>query len=121
MYENQNLPSIAAVAAAVTALENVSTVTILSEDFILPVLAALAAMAGRSRRREAEVRMAAHAFGLESQPHSHDAVLARLAADGCIANAVRLNDGGLIVVVTAAGFDRLRGSAFEYVLRATAR
>lgn len=87
----------------------------ISDDFLLPVLAALAKMASGSRRREAETLMAVRAFGLTIGQGLLAAVVVQLEAEACITRPIPLNDGGSIVMVTATGFDRLRGTMFSSI------
>jgi hypothetical protein len=81
-----------------------------SEGFLLEVLGAVANMALRSKRRQADLDAAMRYAGLEAGPVRRLAALEQLALQGCIDKVVELNDGGVLLSVTAFGLDRLGGA-----------
>jgi DNA-binding PadR family transcriptional regulator len=80
-------------------------------EFADAVLAAVAEMAARSPRRQAEMQVALRRAGIAAIAERIEPVLRMLEADGCLADVVRLRDGGVLVSLTAAGMDRLAGTA----------
>ena len=79
-----------------------------SDAFAFDVLAALADMAMRSKRRQADLDAALRRAGMDSAGHTRrHAALNRLQQLGCIDKVVELTDGGVLLSVTALGLDRL--------------
>jgi len=75
------------------------------DDFTALLLRALTDMAGRSKRRQADLTAALRGAGLPADPARVRAALRALAAQGCIENLVPLSDGGLLLSVTQAGLE----------------
>lgn len=71
------------------------------------LLAALSAMALRSKRRQADLSAALRRAGLTASRDAVSAALRALQAAGCIENLVPLYDGGMIVSVTSRGIEHL--------------
>ena len=82
----------------------------LTEGFELEVLAAMADMALRSKRRQADFDAAMRRAGLETGLLGRQAALNRLHDHGFIDKLVPLSDGGVLLSVTALGLDRLGGA-----------
>lgn len=80
-----------------------------TDGFMLDVLAALAAMALRSKRRQADLDAALRHARIESAPGWRMAALERLRQLGFVDRVVELSDGGVLLSVTALGLDRLGG------------
>lgn len=83
------------------------------------LLAALAAMAVRSQRRQADLVVAVRRAGLTARPEVLHAALARLHADGSVDGVLQLADGGVLVSVTLRGIDRLSHTARRHVVAGT--
>jgi hypothetical protein len=79
----------------------------MSEGFMLQVLAAVAEMALRSKRRQADLDAALHYAGVVAGRTRRLAALERLRLQGCVEKVVELCDGGVLLSVTARGLDRL--------------
>jgi hypothetical protein len=77
------------------------------EDFTALLLHALLEMAGRSKRRQADLTAALHGAGLPADPPRVRAALRILRRQGCIEKLVPLSDGGLLLSVTPRAMDRL--------------
>jgi hypothetical protein len=71
------------------------------------LLAALAAMAVRSKRRQADLSAALCRSGLEASSQLLGAALHELEHDGFIEHLVPLYDGGLLMTVTSRGVETL--------------
>jgi MYXO-CTERM domain-containing protein len=82
-------------------------------DFAAVLLLALTALAGRSRRREAEVDAAMHRAGLSADPPQLAGALRLLERHGCVKSMVPLSGGGLLLTVTGQGLGRMAGAAAE--------
>ena len=80
-----------------------------ADSFVLDVLAAVADMALRSKRRQADLDAAMRHAGVEAAPSWRLAALERLRVQGFIDRVVELTDGGVLLSVTALGIDRLGG------------
>lgn len=80
------------------------------EGFILDVLAAVADMALRSKRRQADLDAAMRCAGLDAGYARRLDALERLRLHGLIDKVVELSDGGVLLSVTALGLDRLGGA-----------
>ena len=80
-----------------------------TDGFVLDVLAALANMALRSKRRQADLDAAMRHAGIEAGPAWRAAALERLRVQGLVDKVVELSDGGVLLSVTALGLDRLGG------------
>ena len=78
------------------------------EATALKILSALASMAMRSQRHEAELSLALRMNRLTLPPDQIESAIRYLLAERCIARVVPLNDGGLLVVVTDTGFGRVK-------------
>jgi len=83
---------------------------VLTEAFVHDVLVAVADMALRSKRRQADLDAALWGAGMSAVRDQRLAALARLREQGCVDKVVELSDGGVLLSVTALGLDRL-GSA----------
>ena len=90
-------------------VENNGTPAI-AEDFVRAVLAAVAEMALRSKRRQADLDAALWRAGVKAGRAERMAAVARLRELGCVERVVELCDGGLLLSVTALGLDRLGGT-----------
>jgi len=77
------------------------------DGFVLDVLAAVADMALRSKRRQADLDASLRHAGLDVGGTKRLAALERLRAHGFIDKVVELSDGGVLLSVTALGLDRL--------------
>lgn len=82
----------------------------LGENFVVDVLAAVAGMALRSKRRQADLDAALRCAGVECESARRLAVLERLRTRGYVDKVVELSDGGVLLSVTALGLDRLGGA-----------
>ncbi len=78
-------------------------------ELMLDVLAALTNMALRSKRRQADLDASLRHAGLTIGYTARMAALDLLRMQGCVDNVVELNDGGVLLSVTAAGLERLGG------------
>jgi len=76
-------------------------------DFAPRLLHALAVMARRSRRAEADLMAALQAAGLPADPVPVRAALLLLQKNGCIRDLVPLWDGGLLLTVTGLAMGQL--------------
>lgn len=88
-------------------------------ELIEALLAALTDMAVRSPRRQADLAVALRRSGLRAPPMALREALMALEEDGCIENLVPLADGGLLMMITAHGIERLAKSARRDVLGLT--
>lgn len=87
-----------------------------ARDFEDSLLAALAGMAVRSHRRQADVFVAVRRAGLLAGPDRVRTCLRRLQEDGCVERVVPLADGGVLVSITGRGIERLRNSSMRHVV-----
>lgn len=71
------------------------------------LLGALATMAVRSKRRQADLCAALRRAGLDHNPERVTDALRRLEQDGCIEQLVPLYDGGVLMSVTSRGIEKL--------------
>jgi hypothetical protein len=85
-------------------------------DFDDALLAALAQMAVRSHRRQADLDVAVRRAGLLVGPDRLRAALQRLQDDGCVERVVPLADGGVLVSVTGRGIERLSHTSRRHVV-----
>jgi hypothetical protein len=76
-----------------------------SLQFAARLLQALADMASRSRRREADLTAAMHKAGLAAELAQVNAALLLLQRQDCIKNLLPLSDGGLLLTVTGNAMD----------------
>jgi len=79
----------------------------LTEAFVHDVLVAVADMALRSKRRQADLDAALWSAGMTAVRGQRLAALERLREQGCVDKVVELSDGGVLLSVTAHGLDRL--------------
>jgi hypothetical protein len=79
----------------------------LTEGFVHEVLVAVADMALRSKRRQADLDAALWSAGMTDGRDRRLAALERLREEGCVEKVVELSDGGVLLSVTALGLDRL--------------
>ncbi len=84
------------------------------EAFAALLLRALVAMAVRSKRQQADLTAALRGAGLAAEPGRVRAALRLLQGQGCIEHLVPLSDGGLLLSVTPAAFERL-GSRLHWL------
>jgi hypothetical protein len=82
------------------------------------LLAALAEMAVRSHRRQADVFIAVRRAGLTAGVEHLNEALLRLRRDGCVDQVVVLADGGILLSVTGRAIERLSHTAYQYVVAA---
>jgi len=80
------------------------------ESFDARLLRALATMAVRSKRRQADISAAVHRGGLASQVAYVSTALRALELAGYIEDIVPLYDGGLLVSVTSRGIEQLHAT-----------
>ena len=80
---------------------------VVSDAYVLDVLAAVAEMALRSKRRQADLDAAMTHAGLVASPARRLTALQRLQHAGCVDRVVELNDGGVLLSVTGLGLERL--------------
>lgn len=85
-------------------------------DFEDALLAALASMAVRSHRRQADLIVATRRAALFAGPERLQIALSRLVADGSVEAVVPLADGGVLVSVTSRGIDRLNNTSRRHVV-----
>jgi hypothetical protein len=71
------------------------------------LLAALATMAVRSKRRQADLSAALCRSKLDHDPQRVTTALRKLERDGCIEQLVPLYDGGVLMSVTSRGIETL--------------
>ena len=90
-------------------------------EFVEALLAALTDMAVRSPRRQADLTVALRRSGIEAAAPLMREALDTLEEDGCIEHLVPLNDGGLLMQVTAHGIERLSQTSRRHVLDFTAK
>ncbi len=76
-------------------------------NFADRLLAALAAMAVRSKRRQADLSAALRRAGLDGEANLVSKALRYLEEIGCIENLVPLYDGGVLLSVTSRGVEQL--------------
>jgi hypothetical protein len=79
------------------------------EQFAITLLVALAAMAVRSKRRQADLAAALRRSGITSDAQHLSAALRHLEGIGCIEHLVPLYDGGVLMSVTSRGIEQLNG------------
>ena len=84
-------------------------------DFADALLAALAGMAARSHRRQADLFVAARRFGISAPPDRIRQTLHQLQADGCVERVVPLADGGVLLSITGYGLERLSQSSLRHL------
>jgi hypothetical protein len=80
-------------------------------DFAARLLAALARMALRSWRRQADLGVALWRERLQASPAVLRSTLAELEERGFIKSVIPLEDGGVLLTVTSAGIQQLADSA----------
>jgi len=80
------------------------------------LLAALASMAVRSHRRQADLGVATRRAALSMGADKLQLALLRLQEDGCIDSIVPLTDGGVLLSVTSRGIERLSLTSRRYVV-----
>ncbi len=83
----------------------------ISETLLRVVMAALAAMAMRSRRRQAELDAALWRSDIGADGVARRAAVAILRERGLIDGVVALHDGGVLLSVTSRGFAWLDSAA----------
>jgi hypothetical protein len=77
------------------------------EQLALRLLGALATMAVRSKRRQADLTAALRRSGIKIDQHGLWAALRHLESIGCIEDLVPLYDGGMLMSVTSRGIEQL--------------
>ena len=77
------------------------------KSFTDQLLQALAAMAVRSKRRQADLSAALARANLDTDPHRVTEALRQLERSGCIEHLVPLYDGGVLMSVTSRGVECL--------------
>jgi hypothetical protein len=77
------------------------------KSFTDRLLQALAAMAVRSKRRQADLSAALARANLDTDPHRVTEALRQLERSGCIEHLVPLYDGGVLMSVTSRGVECL--------------
>ena len=82
-----------------------------TDEFAATLLRALVDMAGRSKRRQADLTAALRGAGMPADPARVRGALRRLQQQRCIENLVPLSDGGLLLSVTTAAIERLGGAS----------
>lgn len=82
----------------------------------LAILAALVRIGLRSRRLEADVALAARGTPFDYARAELLYIVEQLEARGLVRRVVHLFDGGILVVLTSAGVDALRGTAHQHIL-----
>ena len=82
---------------------------VVTEGFVLDVLAAAADMALRSKRRQADLDARLRHAGIEAGAPGGWPRWNGCACRGASTSVVELSDGGVLLSVTAAGLDRLGG------------
>jgi hypothetical protein len=90
--------------------ERLGGLPVLTEGFVHDVLAAVAGMALRSKRRQADLDAALRCAGVTADRDRRLAALERLREQGCVDDVVALSDGGVLLSVTALGLDRMGGA-----------
>ncbi len=78
-----------------------------SKSFTDRLLQALATMAVRSKRRQADLSAALARANLDTDPHRVTEALRQLEKSGCIEHLVPLYDGGVLMSVTSRGVESL--------------
>ncbi len=85
-------------------------------DFCSMLLAGLATMASKSKRRQADLDAVLRRTGLRASPDRIKAALRHLETTACIREIVPLYDGGLLLTVTNLGMDTLgRASDWRFL------
>jgi hypothetical protein len=84
-------------------------------EYAEALLAALAGMAVRSPRRQADLGVALRRSGLASEPVRLQAALQSLQRDGCVDGLVPLEDGGVLLQVTSRGIERLSHTVSRFI------
>ncbi len=79
-------------------------------SFTDKLLNALATMAVRSKRRQADLSAAMNRSGLQADQAQMTDALRELEAEGLIENIVPLYDGGVLLLVTSRGIEKRSGS-----------
>jgi hypothetical protein len=92
-----------------------STPSMDGRDFEDALLAALAGMAARSHRRQADLFVAVRRSGLSAGPAEVRAALHHLQQDGCVDRVVPLEDGGILLSITVRGVERLSQSSLRHL------
>lgn len=101
-------PPLALVAAAVAAPDEPTRAA--DPRLRLSLLKALAAMAIRSKRRQADLAVALRRSGITQPREGIAAALIDLLDNGLIDDLILLSDGGLLLSVTSLGIERLHGA-----------
>lgn len=99
-------PPLSEIAAAIDVATEID-----DDDLCDLLLAALVAMASKSKRRQADLAAAMLRSRIEASQPRVDIALARLQEGGCIREIVPLYDGGILITVTNMGMDLLGRSA----------
>ncbi len=85
-------------------------------DFCSMLMAGLATMASKSKRRQADLDAVLARTGLSASPDRIKAALRHLEKTACIREIVPLYDGGLLLTVTNLGMDTLgRASDWRFL------
>jgi hypothetical protein len=87
-----------------------------SIDFLIALLAAVARMAMRSSRRQADLQTAMRADRLRATPARMMAGIRHLERMGYVRGLLELGDGGILLTVTTDGFERLRLTSFRDIV-----
>ncbi len=109
LHQPFGLAAAEAVAGADDGLEQDLGLPPVSDSFVLDMLAAVAEMALRSKRRQADLDAAMRHVGIKAGSAWRLAALERLRINGYVDKVVMLSDGGVLLSVTAPGLDRLGG------------
>lgn len=80
------------------------------------LLAALAGMAVRSHRRQADLDMAIRRAGLILSAERLQYALRQLEDDGCVDRVVQLADGGVLLSVTGHGIERISQTSRRHMV-----
>ena len=87
-----------------------------SLDFLIAMLAAVARMAMRSTRRQADLQTALRGQRLIASPARIVACARHLEQMGYVRGLLKLADGGILLTVTPEGFDRLRLTSYRDIV-----
>jgi hypothetical protein len=98
---------ISAIPADYSGDEHSDGAVIAIEEFPQRLLRALATMAVRSKRRQADLAAALCRGGLESEAAEVGVALQELEAAGFVEQIVSLYDGGVLLAVTSRGIEQL--------------
>lgn len=82
----------------------------LQKTYADSLLTALATMAVRSKRRQADLSAALRRSGLDVDPVRVTEALQHLESTGCIEHLVPLYDGGVLMSVTSRGVEQLNSA-----------